>query len=229
MKENIIVITGGIRGLGKELAKILTSRGNKAVICGRNKEEIEKTAKEVGATAFVADVTKETDVKALAEFTIKSFRRIDIWINNAGVWTPHALIEDTDIQRVRGMFEVNVFGTMYGSKAALLQMRKQGEGILVNIISTSALTSRPMSSGYASSKWALRGFTNSIREEYKEAKIKIIGVYPGGMKTNLFDEKKPDDIGEYMDPESVAEKIVANLEQERPIEELILKRPAQSL
>jgi NAD(P)-dependent dehydrogenase (short-subunit alcohol dehydrogenase family) len=228
MKDKVVVITGASKGLGKGLAQLLASKGNKVIICARRKDEVEETAKEIGALAFVADVTKEDDIKALAAFVLKSFGRIDIWINNAGVWVPHAPIEEMDLTRMHTMFEINVFGTMYGSKAALLQMRRQEEGgVLVNILSTSALNGRPTSSGYAASKWAARGFTESIREEYKGTNIKVIGVYPGGMQTNLFDEEKPSHIAEYMTYESVAQKIVENLELEHPQDDLIIQRPGK--
>ncbi|MFA7286805.1 MAG: SDR family oxidoreductase [Patescibacteria group bacterium] len=226
MKDKVIVITGGSRGLGKGMAQLLASKKNTVVICSKNKTEVEKTAKDINATAFVADVTKESDVKALADFTVKQFGGIDVWINNAGVWLPHATIEEVDMKRVDGIFAVNVFGTMYGAKTALLQMRKQQCGTVVNIVSTSGLDARPTSSIYAASKWAVRGFTDSIREEYRETNIKILAVYPGGMQTALFDEKKPNDINTYMSFESVAEKIVANLELAEPLEELIIKRPS---
>ncbi|MBN2198036.1 SDR family oxidoreductase [Candidatus Wolfebacteria bacterium] len=221
--NKIIVITGGSSGLGKEMAKILAANGNKVVICAQNKKEIEKSAKEIKAIPFVANVTKKKDIENLAKFTIKSFGRIDVWINNAGIWMAHSPFEKTNLKRVRELFEVNVFGAMYGSQLALLQMKKQKQGILVNIISISALTGRPNSSGYAASKWAIRGFTNSIQKEYKGTKIKIIGVYPDKIKTSLYDEKKPGDINKYMLPDFVAKKIIENLKKEKPSEELIIK------
>lgn len=113
---------------------------------------------------------------------------------------------------------------MYGSKVALSQMHTQNSGTLVNIISSSALVPKPTFSGYAASKWAVRGFTDSIREEYRDTPVKIIGVYPGGIKTNLFDEDSAVDTSAYMTPEHVAEKIVENLEQSDPVEELIIRR-----
>lgn len=225
--EKIAVITGGSKGLGKGLAQELLRRGHKAVICARNKEEIEATAKDIGAMPFVADVANEADIERLAAFAVSTFGRIDIWINNAGVWLPHSPIEDLDIGRVRAIFEVNVFGAMNGSKTALIQMRKQGSGMIVNIVSTSGLVGRPTSSGYAASKWAERGFTDSLREECKGSGIRVIGVFPGGMQTALFDEQRPADIGNYMSYESVAKTIVENLEQAAPQEEQIIRRPAQ--
>jgi len=227
MKDKTIVITGGSSGLGKGLAQLLVSKGNRVVICSPIKEEIEKTAREINAIPFVADVTKVNDMQALTNFAVSSFGLIDIWFNNAGVWIPRALFQDVDIEKIRSMFDVNVFGVMNGSKVAVVQMQKQGGGTIVNIISTSGLSSRPMSSGYASSKWAVRGFSDSIREENRKTNIKIISVYPGGMQTSLFKEDNPEDIDDYMTFESVAEKIVNNLEQDEPAEEQTIKRPSQ--
>jgi hypothetical protein len=169
-------------------------------------------------------VAKEEDVELLAAYAVKEFGCIDLWINNAGIWLPHASIEDTDLKKVQEMFLVNVFGTMNGSKIALTQMRKQGHGTVVNIISTSGLIARPQSSGYAASKWAVRGFTDSIREEVKGTDIHVLSVYPGGMQTDLFGEQKPEEMNKYMTFESVAEKIIENLDALEPLTELIIKR-----
>jgi len=223
MDKQTVVITGGTKGLGRALAEQFVAKECRVIICAREKDEVETVAKEIGATPFVADVTKEADMKALADFAIASFGRIDIWINNAGVWMPHVPVEQLDIERVKKLFEVNVFGVMSGSKYALAQMRKQEKGTIINIISISGLVGHPLSSGYAASKWAVRGFAESLRAECKESAIKVISVYPSYMKTDLFNEQKPEDLENYMPPESVAQKILENLEQENPREELIIK------
>ncbi len=221
LKEKVVVITGGTKGLGKALAEIFREK-SAHVIVGANL--IQDTEDRGDIVAVRADVTNEADVVRLAEEVIKKFGRIDVWVNNAGIWLPHAPIEEMDMKRVHDMIEVNLFGTMYGSKAALIQMRKQGSGTIINIISTSALEGRAHSSGYGASKFAAMGFTKSLRKEVEETGITVLAIYPGGMRTNLFDEERPKDYGEYMDPKEVAEKIVANLENNQPKEELIIKR-----
>lgn len=227
MKDKIIVITGASRGLGEYMARILAQKGAKLVISARNKTELEKLAQEIGATAIVADVTKENEVAALAQKTISQFGKIDIWINNAGVWMPKSSFEDLDMKKVHDLFEVNVFGMAYGSQQAIIQMKKQGYGMIVNIVSSSALTGRALISMYSASKHAAKGLTDSIRDELKDINISVIGVYPGGIKTHLFDERKPEDFKDYMEPQDVAEKIITNIEKEKPDFEQILKRPAQ--
>ena len=97
MNNEVVVITGGSKGLGRALAEQCIARGCRVVICAKDTGELEAVAKEIGATSFVADVTKETDVKALADFTVSTFGRIDIWINNAGVWMRHSPVDQLDI------------------------------------------------------------------------------------------------------------------------------------
>jgi len=222
LKNKIVVITGGTKGLGKALALSFLKENAKVIICAQNEDELINTPK--GILGIRADVTKESDLKNLVEITIEKFKEIDIWINNAGIWLPHLPIEETDWKRAHDLIEVNLFGTVYGSKIALAQMRKQNFGTIVNIISTSGLEGKINETAYCASKFAVNGFTESLKKEVDGKKIKVISIYPGGMQTNLFDEKKPENYNEYMDPLFVAEKIIENLKKETSEEKLIIKR-----
>jgi len=224
LKNKVVVITGSTKGLGRGLACGFLNEQAKVIINARSKKEVEKAGKEINAIPFTGDVTKENDMQKLVNFVVKKFGRLDIWINNAGIWLPHLPIEKTDWKRAHDLIEVNLFGTVYGSKIALAQMRKQGFGSIVNIISTSGLDGKVNETAYCSSKFAARGFTESLMKEVDENKIKVIGVYPGGMQTNLFDEKKPKNYAEFMDPNFVAQKIIQNLKLAKPKEKLIIKR-----
>jgi NAD(P)-dependent dehydrogenase (short-subunit alcohol dehydrogenase family) len=219
LKDRVVVITGGSKGLGKCLAEVLCKEGCKVVISSRNQKELEAVAQEIGAHPIVADVTVENDVMQLANKTVKRFASIDIWVNNAGIWLPHTPIEKMDLKRVHDMMEVNLFGTIYGSKAAL----NHKVTMIINILSSSALQGRAGSSGYCASKYAADGFTKSLRLEAPE--IQVIGVYPGGMKTPFFDEARPSVYHKFMDPFNIAQKIVVNLKKDTPEEEQILQRP----
>ena len=224
LKNKVIVITGSTKGLGRAIASGFINEQAKVIINSRSKEELEEVSKEIGATPFVGDVTKESDMQALADFTVKTFGEIDVWINNAGIWLPHKPIEETDWKRAHDLIEVNLFGTVYGSKVALAQMRKQESGVIINIISTSGLNGKVNETAYCASKFAVSGFTKSLAKEVDENKIKVIGIYPGGMQTNLFDEKRPENYNDFMNPNSVAEKIIQNLKLKKPEEELIISR-----
>ena len=139
LKNKVVVITGGSKGLGKVLALCFLKNGSKVVVCSREGEF--KNLKN-GIIGVKADVTKENEIEALAKKVINDFGKIDIWVNNAGIWLPHKPIEETDWKRAHDLMEVNLFGTVYGSKIALAQMRKQNFGLIVNIISTSGLNGK---------------------------------------------------------------------------------------
>ena len=122
------------------------------------------------------------------------------------------------------MIEINLFGTVYGSKEAIIQQKKQKSGVIINILSTSALEGRANASAYAASKFAVVGFTQSLRAEAKPFNIQVISVYPGGMRTEFFREQVPSDYEQYQDPKIVAEGILNNLKKDKVEEELILRR-----
>ena len=230
MENKIVVITGASRGLGKCIAQAFIAKKATVTISARDSSRIlENTAKEIGATAIVADVTKEADLVSLAQQVFAKFGKIDVWVNNAGVWFPSGPLEQADMIKAHEVFEVNVFGMIYGMRAALTCMNKQQSGTIVNIVSTAALYPRPNSAIYSSSKHALKGVTDAVREETKDRGISVIGIYPGGIKTDLFKGDKPREYDQFLEPEYVAEKIVENLSKVQPETELILKRPGQGI
>ena len=216
LKGKAVVITGGSEGLGKALAKLFVDEGTRVIISARNKEKLEAAAKEIGAVGVVADVTKEEQLKLLGEAAVRQLGKIDIWVNNAGLWMGHQYAEDVDMEQVKQMLDVNILGTIFGSRVALSQMKKEGLGTIVNILSSSALIGRPKGSMYAATKWAVNGFTKSIREENSDTGINVFGVFPGAFKTDIFKDAKPETFNTFMDVEYVAEKIIENLKLEHP-------------
>lgn len=222
LKNKVVVITGAGRGVGKCLADTFAARGANVV------------ASSLNSPSHTADVRKESDLQKLAVETVKEFGRIDIWINNAGVWLPRTPVEKLDMREVHELFEVNFFGAVHGCRAALAVMKKQGEkgsGTIVNIVSTAALIGRPFTAAYAASKHAEKGFIDSLRIELAEegSDINVIGMYPGGIKTAIFGAEKPEGFEQFMEPEFVAEAVAANLEKERPDTEIILRRAGQNI
>lgn len=209
LQGKAIAITGGTKGLGKAMAKVFTSKGAKVSVCSRADY----------------DVTNESQLTTFAE----KIGHIDLWINNAGVWLPPEPIENLDMDKAKNLLNINLFGTIHGTRVAVRQMKKQGKGTIMNIISTTAFDGMNGSSGamYVATKYALRGFTNVIREELKFSNIEVIGVYPGGIKTDLFNESVPKNFDQFMEVDEVVEKIVANLEKEEPETQLVIKRPGQ--
>lgn len=222
LKNKVVVITGGTKGLGRAMALSFQEEGARVVVCARDEEGFNDLPE--GILAFKADVTKEEELNKLLKYTIEEFGNVDIWVNNAGIWLPHLPVEEVDWVRAHNLMEVNLFGTAYGSKVALTQMRKQGSGIIMNIISTSALEGKINETAYCASKFAAMGFTKSLQKEVDGSGIVVIAVYPGRMKTDLFNECLPENYNECMDPSIVSNKIIENLKKEKIEEELIIQK-----
>ncbi|MEI8062017.1 MAG: SDR family NAD(P)-dependent oxidoreductase [bacterium] len=218
LQDKVVVITGGAKGLGLAMATTFLSKGAHVQVCDKD-----------GSEVYMADVTDESQVKSFIESVVKKYGRVDIWINNAGIWMPPEYIENVDMEKAKKLFDINVFGTINGVRVASKQMKSQGHGIIMNIISTTAFDGMNGSSGsmYVASKYALRGLTNTLRGELKLSHIDVIGVYPGGIKTDIFNEAPPKNLDQFMSVDEVALKIVVNLEKAEPETELIIKRPGQ--
>lgn len=226
LQNKIIVITGAARGLGLELAKILSQEGAKVITSDINEDKLKNIPAGVAALSIRADVTKESEVENLASSAVSAFNRIDIWINNAGLWLPRSRIGELDMNQVRRLFDVNVFGLIYGCRAALPIISRQNEGAIVNIISVSALEIHLNSAAYAASKFAAAGFTKGLRLEaktYESADVKIISVYPPAMKTEIYGVNRPANFDSLLEPKEVAGLIVNNLSLNHPEEELIIR------
>ncbi len=223
VKNKIIVITGASNGIGKVLAQHLKAEGAQVFISGHKKEELEKTAAELGVESFLADVREEVQMQSLAKEVIEKFGVIDMWVNNAGVF--HSFSSEdkfVDMEKAHNMMNTNFFGTLFGCRTALHSMKS---GYIVNILSTAGLDASRAKNAkiYAATKWAVRGYTQAIRAQNDH--VKILEVYPGGTQTGLYLDNRPESYDDYMKPEYVVEKIVTNLKEDEPEEELIIRRP----
>jgi len=225
LKDKVVIIIGGSQGFGRALAERFISEGSIVYIASMNKTSVEKTAGEIGVKSFVVDVRDETSLRKAAESIVSETGRIDIWVNSAGVFMKFPKYELLDMDRAHQLFDVNFFGAVLGSRTALLNMK---EGVILNILSSAALdASRAIGAKlYAASKWALRGYIDALRAENTGGKVKILSVYPGGMKTHLHDEALPTDFDNFMDPSIVVDKVITNLKQNNPEKDLVVKRPS---
>jgi 3-oxoacyl-[acyl-carrier protein] reductase len=229
LENKIIVITGGSQGFGKALAQAFKKEKSQVVISSHDSENLEKTANEIDVDFFTADVKSFDNLKKLKEYVVEKYGNIDMWINNAGIQIAPSLIEDIDINKFQNLFNINFFGYFYGCQIALPIFKKQNSGIIININSTAGLDGKPNISAYSSSKFAIKGLTESIRKEVKDFNIKVFSVFPGGMQTDIYKEKYPEDLNDYMKVETVVEKVITNLKSENPEIDLVIKRPVKQV
>lgn len=170
-------------------------------------------------------MTSFENIKKLGEYVFEKYGRIDCWINNAGIQIAPSLVEETNIKKLHYLFDVNFFGYFYGCQIALSYFKKQKSGVIININSIAGLEGKPGISAYVSSKFAIKGLTESIRKEVKDLDIKVYEMFFGGIQTDIYKEKYPDDFKDYMKVDSVVEKVMVNLKSENPEIDFVIKRP----
>jgi short-subunit dehydrogenase len=180
MQNKVVVITGASSGIGKALAEKYATEGWNLALAARRIDllhEIEKKYPDRDFLLVKTDVTIENDCKNLIDLTIGKFGRIDVLINNAGI-SMRAVLENVELQVIRKVMDVNFWGTVYCTKYALPHLLAS-KGSLVGVISVGGYVGLPGRSGYSASKFAVRGFLDSVRIENRRSGLHVLIAAPG--------------------------------------------------
>lgn len=188
MKDKVVVITGGSSGIGKALAEKFGSHGARVAITGRKKEALEETLNELKARgveviALQSDVSREEDVRRMAEAVIETFGRIDILINNAGI-SMRAAFKEVELDVIRKVMDINYWGAVYATKYCLAEILKN-KGSVIGISSIAGFRGLPGRVGYSSSKFALQGFLEALRTELLPTGVHVLTACPGFTASNI--------------------------------------------
>jgi NADP-dependent 3-hydroxy acid dehydrogenase YdfG len=197
IKDKIVVITGASSGIGEAIALSLAEKGAKVVLGARRTEQLQHLVKRIkdtgGEASFqVTDVKQRKDLDNLVSKAVEAFGRLDVIINNAGI-SRLSRFDDLQVEDWEEMIDVNLKGVLYGIAASLPVFRKQNSGHIINIISTAGLKIVPMQGVYAATKNAVRTISEALRQEAGD-NLRITGISPGFVKTNLADSIKDADI-----------------------------------
>jgi short-subunit dehydrogenase len=221
IKDKVIIVTGASSGIGEATAKLLSKKGAKVVLAARSKDKLNTLSKQLPhSLAIQTDVTDAKQIKQLIKKTIDHFGKIDVLINNAGRGY-HVPIMQIKPEKFRELFTLDVLAPLILMQEVIPFMKKQGEGVIVNISSGTSLMTIYGIGAYSSLKRALNGISLTAREELKDDNISVSLVYPYITKTNFhknllnnstWDMQRDDDMEEFDTPEHVAEKILEAIE-----------------
>lgn len=192
MSNRTVVITGCSSGIGRAAAYAFLDEEWQVYATARNPADIE-TLGEAGCEIGTLDVRDPDDIERVVDRIIEAEGRLDAVVNNAG-YGQHGPLEDVDDERFERQFDVNVFGPHRLIREALPQLRKQGDGTVVNVSSVSGRLAAPGMGAYSASKHAMEGYSDSLRRELEQFGISVSVVQPGPVETN-FRDRVGDELG----------------------------------
>ena len=184
VEKKVVLISGGSSGVGRAIAERLVHDWN-VVIFAPDETKTKTVAGEIGCSYEVGDVTKDDDIQRIVSAVLTKHGGLYCVVNNAGIFGEGEL-DQHDPAAMRRMVEVNALGTMLLARAVLPHMKERKSGIIVNIISQAGLYARGNYPVYTATKWAVTGFTKSLQQELAPFNIRVTGIYPGLVKTNIF-------------------------------------------
>ncbi len=201
--NKVAVITGAGSGIGRSLAVSLAQKGCHLALSDINEKGLQETVSLINApgikvTAEKLDVASREAVYQHAEKVVAEHGKANIVINNAGVALGET-IEDTSYENFEWLMNINFWGVVYGTKAFLPHLKATGEGQIVNISSVFGIIAVPTQAAYNAAKFAVRGFTECLREELEidNCGVSATCVHPGGIKTGIARNSRVGKLGRY--------------------------------
>lgn len=218
-----VLVTGAAQGIGRLMAERFAGLGASLIVVDKQAEKIEQTAAEMrkaghDAVAYVCDVSDGSSILALRDKIHANGGPIHVLVNNAGVVFGGAFL-DVPLERHKLTYDVNVIGLVAMTHAFLGDLVAADEGHLVNIASASGLIGLPFGSTYASSKWAVLGFSESIRLELKQLghkHVRVTTVCPSYINTGMFAGVRAPRLTSILEPEDLADQVIRAVRRNRP-------------
>ena len=195
LKDKVVIITGGTRGIGFETARLFLKNNAKVIIFGSKKESIDKALQKLKdenlyADGFYPNLNNYIEIEETIKTIYNKYHRIDILINNAGI-SANKSIDNTTYEEFVNIMNLNVNAMFALSKAAVEYMKKDGGGVIINTSSMVSIYGQPSGVGYPTSKFAVNGFTKSLARELAPFNIRVNAVAPGITKTDMVASLPP--------------------------------------
>ena len=190
IENQVAIVTGGTKGIGKAIASSLLEQRVKVVICARNKTDVDRCVGELAAkaegriTGTVCDVSNLEQVRSLVAFAAERFGGIDILVNNAAIGL-FADVSDITPEQWRRVIDTNLTGVFYCCHAAIPHLKQRGGGYIINISSLAGKNPFKGGSAYNASKFGLNGFSEAIMQDLRYENIRVSYIMPGSVETSF--------------------------------------------
>jgi 3alpha(or 20beta)-hydroxysteroid dehydrogenase len=186
LEGKVAIITGAAGGIGAAAARRFSQEGAVLVLTDAADAGVERLAKELGGggAAHAHDVTSEQDWQVVAASALEAHGRIDVLLNNAGVFLA-ATLQETSLAEFRRVIEVNTVGVFLGMRAVAPAMSEQRAGSIINVSSVAGLGGSPYLTAYAASKWAVRGMSKVVAKELAGFGVRVNSLHPGQIDTDM--------------------------------------------
>lgn len=226
LKGKTVVITGGSGGIGAKVGLYAAVKGATPVLLARSVDKLEEVKKMIAEYTGVEPIIHRLDVSdpeavdTVFDSILNEVQQVDVLVNNAGFGV-FDFFHEADLQDLKNMLDVNVFGLMACTRKVLPQMVERGSGHVINVASLAGKIATPKSTVYSATKHAVLGFSNGLRMELADTDIHVTAINPGPVNTNFFNIA--DESGDYLknvaqymlEPDEVAKKIVEVMEKPR--------------
>jgi short-subunit dehydrogenase len=190
LEGKVAVVTGAASGIGRETALALAGKRCRLALCDVNQEALDALGGELAAkgttvTTHRVDVSDKIQMAAFASEVVDAHGEVHILVNNAGV-TVYASFEEHSLEDLEWIVGVNLWGVIYGCKFFLPHLKAAGRGHIVNLSSVFGIIAPPLQTSYVATKFAIRGFSESLRAELAQYNIGVTSVHPGAIQTNIL-------------------------------------------
>lgn len=212
IKNKIVIITGGAKGIGVAIAERLVGEGAKVFICGRDKGDLklalERLSQKGDAAGEVCDVRSEDQVRMMLAECERVYGGVDILINNAGMGYFGKTVEEMSGDEFRQTLETNLNSVFYTCHYAVPMLKKRGGGYILNISSLAGQNAHPKMAAYNASKFGLNGFTEALMLEVRQDDIKVSLICPGSVNTDFGGGTASEALAWQIQPADIAQIVV---------------------
>lgn len=234
----VVLVTGASSGIGEATARLLAAKGARVLLGARRTDRLEKLAAELRAAGGTVeyralDVTSLEDTQAFADFALKTFGRIDVIVNNAGVM-PLSPLSELKIDEWNRMIDVNIRGVLHGIAAVLPHFKERKTGHVINVSSIGGFQVWPTCAVYCGTKFAVRAISEGLRQETKEIRVTIVspGVVESELAHTITDPETRGMIEDFrkvaLTPDAIARGVAYAIEQPADVDvnELVIRPTA---